>query len=627
MQPAAQFVEDRLQAIFNCALDGIITTDESGCFVDVNPAACRMFGRPLDQVSGRHFREIVVSPETVAEIRRALDERGTLSGEFSVWRPDGSVRDLQFEAVSRFLPGMSLSILRDMTDRKSAQDLALQLAALVGASHDALYWLHPEGTIQSWNHGAQVIYGYLPEQIIGQQATSLAGPDRQDEVLGIVARVRKGQCVKQLETVRQRSDAKTIQVSVTASSIYGPGGVIVGIALIERDITRHKALEAQLRQAQKMEAIGQLAGGVAHDFNNLLTIINGNCEVLVESADLSAGAREAVREIAGAGARAASLTRQLLAFGRREIASPVTLDLNEVIVDLERMLRRLVREDIVLRRALTPELDAVRADRGQIEQVITNLVTNAGDAMPDGGDIIIETRNLDVDELFALAKPELGMGPHVMLAVSDTGCGISPETLTRIFDPFFTTKEKGKGTGMGLATVDGIVRQAGGHVSVYSEVGCGTTFKVYFPSEARKARSPAASVTRASAPNGSETILVVEDDAGVRKITCANLTQRGYSVLQAGNGAQAIEVALAYRGKIDLLLTDAVMPGMGGRQLADHLIASDPQLKVVFMSGYTDDVVLRNGVMQSDAGFLQKPFASNALLWKVRDALDGAGPN
>ena len=384
MASAPQFA-DRCQGIFNRAPHGIVTVDASGCFVDANPAACLIFGHPHERVVGHHFTEFMVSPETVMKIRDAVNARGSLTGELSVRRPDGSIREVQFSSVAEILPGLNMSILRDVTDERTGQDLALQLAAIVGSSTDALYWAHPEGTIQSWNHGAEVIYGFASKEIIGQPASRLAGPDRQDEVLGILARVRQGDFVKQLETSRQRSDGMMIQVSVTASPIHGAGDVVVGVALIDREITEYKSLETQLRHAQKMEAIGQLAGGIAHDFNNLLTIINGNCELLREGMRLPETCGHVVTEIADAGARAASLTRQLLLFGRKEVASPSIVNLNPLIVGLEKMLRRLVGEDVALHCKLLPDLDSIEADSGQLEQVITNLVTNARDAMPNGG--------------------------------------------------------------------------------------------------------------------------------------------------------------------------------------------------------------------------------------------------
>ncbi len=392
--------------------------------------------------------------------------------------------------------------------------------------------------------------------------------------------------------------------------------------------------EEQLRQAQKMEAIGQLAGGVAHDFNNLLTIIRGYSELLLGGAlDQREKAREAVEEIRKASERASTLTRQLLAFSRRQVLAPQVLALNSIIADMDKMLRRLIGEDIQLTSSLAPDLGPVKADPGQIEQVLLNLAVNARDAMPRGGRLTIETANVSFDESYALMHPEVQPGSFVMLALTDTGCGMDAATQARVFEPFFTTKGPGKGTGLGLATVYGIVKQSGGSIYVYSEVGRGTCFKIYLPrlDEAAAAAAPAkGSGAGPMAPparvDGKETLLIVEDDDSVRALARTVLRSHSYDVIEAVDADDALRWVEGHTQPIHLLVTDVVMPGMSGRELAERLTALRPELKVLYVSGYTDDAVVRHGLLEAEVSFLQKPFTPNALARKVRDVLDKPSP-
>jgi CheY-like chemotaxis protein len=371
-----------------------------------------------------------------------------------------------------------------------------------------------------------------------------------------------------------------------------------------------------------MEAVGRLAGGVAHDFNNLLTVINGFCEVLL--AELPAGdpRRESVAAIRGAGERAAGLTGQLLAFSRKAIVAPKVLDLNDVVDSVGKMLRRLIGEDVILTTSLAPGLDRVKADPGQVEQVLMNLAVNARDAMPAGGRLMIETGNLELRE--GARYPGLAPGRYVRLAVSDTGHGMTEEVKARVFDPFFTTKEPGKGTGLGLATVYGIVETYGGHVAVDSEVGAGTTFTILLPAEEAAADRPAGEVQQV-APRGTETVLLVEDDGAVRRLAQIALEALGYTVLEAASSADAVLAAEVHPGPVHLLLTDVVMPGQGGREVARAVRARHPEVKVLYVSGYTDDAVVRHGVLEATDAFLQKPFTPRRLARKVRAVLDGTG--
>ncbi|HWP48778.1 MAG TPA: GAF domain-containing protein [Candidatus Limnocylindrales bacterium] len=399
-------------------------------------------------------------------------------------------------------------------------------------------------------------------------------------------------------------------------------GVPYGICGISTDITERKKLEEQFRQSQKMEAIGRLAGGVAHDFNNLLTIIMGYNDLLLRQISHLDPIRKDLEEIKKAGERAISLTRQLLAFSRKQILQPQVLNLNVILTDMNKMLRRLIGEDIDLIIIPDPTLGSVKADPGQIEQVIMNLAVNARDAMPQGGRLIIETANVELDETYAHGHMGVQAGPYVMLAVSDTGSGIDKETQSRLFEPFFTTKEQGKGTGLGLSTVYGIVKQSGGNIWVYSEPGQGTTFKVYLPRVEEVVKTLKPDVTPLEPSRVFETILVVEDEKMVRDLICRILRRNGYTVLEAQHGSEALLVCEQRTGPIHLMMTDVVMPGMSGRELAERLTPSHPEMKILYMSGYTDNTVVYHGVLAAGTAFLQKPFTPDVLLNKVREVLD-----
>jgi signal transduction histidine kinase/CheY-like chemotaxis protein len=387
-------------------------------------------------------------------------------------------------------------------------------------------------------------------------------------------------------------------------------------------MAERKKLEQQFLQAQKMEAIGRLAGGVAHDFNNLLTAIIGYSDLVLMRTPPDDPLRNDLDEIRKAGERAATLTQQLLAFSRKQILQPKLIDLNTTVIDTTRMLRRLVGEDVEMVTVLKQGLWQVKADPGQIEQVLMNLAVNARDAMPGGGKLTVETANSNLDEGYAGSHLSVAPGKYVMLAVSDTGCGMDSHTQAQIFEPFFTTKEQGKGTGLGLATVYGIVKQSGGHVWVYSEVGRGTTFKVYLPQACGEADALESQSQSMTIPRGMETVLLVEDDLQVSKFAAQVLGELGYRVIVASNGTEALEVASSARAEINLVLTDVVMPKMGGKQLADELRSLTPDVKVLFISGYTQDAIVNHGILDPGIAFLHKPFTPGELARKVRQALD-----
>ncbi len=419
-----------------------------------------------------------------------------------------------------------------------------------------------------------------------------------------------------------RPDGSIRWIRDRAFPVRDASGQVVRVAGVAEDVTEKRQLEAQLRQAQKMEAIGQLAGGVAHDFNNLLTVINGYSELLLDAIGDRADLREPLEEIRKAGERSASLTRQLLAFSRQQVLAPKILDVNEVVHDTEKMLRRLIGEHVRLTTVLQRTLASVKADRGQLGHVFLNLAVNARDAMPHGGALTIETRDVDLTEGFAVGRPGVAPGRHVALAVTDSGIGMSEEVKRHLFEPFFTTKDPGRGTGLGLAVVHGFVKQSGGCIEVSSEPGAGTRFTIYLPGiDARVGPDAGAAAAGMEPAVGTETILLIEDDDAVRALTRRVLRRCGYTVLDASGGTEGLRMAAAHRAPIHLLITDVVMPGIPGRMVAEQIGGSHPETKVLYISGHTNDDVVRTGVLHDAVHFIQKPFAPAAIVHKVREML------
>ncbi|MBW6505058.1 PAS domain S-box protein [bacterium] len=509
------------------------------------------------------------------------------------------------------------------------------LAALIEASPLAIVTFDPEGVVTMWNPAAERIFGWSENEALGTRLPFVPA-GKQEESLALRRRALLGEVFTEPELHRRRVDGSPVVVSVSTSPLRRPDGTIFGIMSILMDVTERKAAEEardrqaivgeQLRQSQKMDAVRRLAGGVAHDFNNLLTSISGHSDLLLHRLPEYSTLRRDVEEIRKAGDRAAALTRQLLAFSRRQILQPEVLDLNEAVTNMGETLRRLVGEDIELSTALSPSLSRVKADPGQMEQVIECLVVNARDAMPDGGRITVSTADAELSASYAASHLEVRPGPHVLLSVADTGQGMSDEAQSHLFDPFFITKEREKGTGFGLATVYGIVQQSGGHIRVNSATGRGSTFLVYLP----RVEPPEDGVRGADRPllphpsPGTETILLTEDEEGVRRLVREILSGNGYKVLEAGNGREALLLSEAHRGGIHLLLTDVMMPKMGGRELVERIRLQRPDLRILYMSGYTDDAILRHGVMENGIPFLQKPFTAEGLARKVREVLDVA---
>jgi two-component system, cell cycle sensor histidine kinase and response regulator CckA len=465
------------------------------------------------------------------------------------------------------------------------------------------------------------MFGYTPEELPGLTVADVVFPEDRGAVLAQYGRVGRGEATAyEADRRYRRKDGSTLWARVSVVAARDEAGRPKSVTAVVVDMTERKKLEEQFRQAQKMEAVGRLAGGVAHDFNNLLTVINGYGQMILDQLPHADPTRALVQEMTGAGERAAGLTAQLLAFSRKAVVEPKVLDLNEVVSQSAGLLRRLIGEDITLATALAPDLEHVRADPTQVEQVILNLAVNAKDAMPKGGKLTIETRGVRLRGEDAALYPDLPPGRYVQLAVSDTGTGMTDEVKRHLFEPFFTTKEQGKGTGLGLAVVHGAVKQSGGRVDVYSELGIGTTFKILLPGVAASAP---ASATVQIAPRGAETVLLVEDEAGVRKFGRLALETQGYAVLEAAGGEEALRAAEQHAGPIHLLVTDVVMPRMGGREVAESLRVRHAGLKVLYVSGYTDDAVVRHGIVEATDAFLQKPFTPLALARKVRAILDG----
>jgi PAS domain S-box-containing protein len=504
--------------------------------------------------------------------------------------------------------------------------------AVTHSATDAIISADSAGNIVHWNQGAETIFGYSGAEVIGQPATLLMPSCFQEGHLAGMARMRAGGeshvlgKVVEMEGVRKDGSKCPVELSLSAWLVDD----LRYYTAIIRDVTERKRaeeekgkLQAQLQQAMKMEAVGRLAGGVAHDFNNLLTVITGYSELLLQKIGKESPMHGEVEQIQRAGERAALLTRQLLAFSRKQIIEPKVLDLNLLTVDVGKMLVRLIGENIDLKTVPGKNVGKVKVDSGHFEQVLINLAVNARDAMPDGGSLLIETANVELDEAYCAQRPyQIAPGRYVMLAVSDTGCGMTGETSKHIFEPFFTTKATGQGTGLGLSMIYGAVKQAGGSIEVYSEVGKGTTVKIYLPRvegetvEQEKDDQPTVLL------GGTETVLLTEDEEIVRKMCFRILGDLGYKVLQAGNGAEAIALAHGYGDRIDLLLTDVVMPGMNGAELARQLVVRHPEMKVLFTSGYTHDAISRHGVLDEGVSFIGKPYTPSALARKVRKVLD-----
>jgi two-component system cell cycle sensor histidine kinase/response regulator CckA len=722
-------------------------------YVEVSEGFARLTGYTADEVIGKTPSEVGVWSDDAshAEILEKLRRDGEVrDAEFRFRTKTGEARYATVSAVQLTLGNDSymLSISRDITERRKAEERLSQLAAIVESSLDAIIGKTLDGTIVSWNASAEAVYGYSAAEAVGQSIAMLAPAEQRYGGHQLLDRVARGEKIDPHETVRVRKDGQKIIVSVTLSPIRDASGKVVGASAISRDITerrrfeqdlqrsearfaslvqdapygiyrvtldgqllqvnpalvrmlgypseaallacnietdayakaefrkqlidadwQHKdfmdveahwkrkngerivvrlsgrpvqssegelacfevfaediterrSLEKQLLQSQKMDAIGRLAGGVAHDFNNLLGVILGQTELLQAEFGSHPSFHRRAEAIEQSARRAADLTKQLLAFSRQQLIEPRVVDPNAIVRDVEKLLRRLIGEDVELTSRLQANAGNIKIDPSQLEQILMNLAVNARDAMPDGGKLILETAYVELDEAYARQHLGAQAGDFVMLAVSDTGTGMDSQTMTRIFEPFFTTKAEGRGTGLGLSTVYGIVKQNNGYIMPYSEVGHGTTLRIYFPRvwetpELRDQKS-----NQGEFAKGCETILVVEDETSLRELARELLETNGYKVIEAERGEKAIQLVESSETPIDLLLTDVVMPGMGGKQLATRLRKLRPDLHVLYMSGYTDDVINNRGVLPENTLFLPKPFTRATLLRRVREALD-----
>jgi PAS domain S-box-containing protein len=499
---------------------------------------------------------------------------------------------------------------------------------LVENAHDIIYSHDLDGNYTSMNQAGQIITGYTREEALKLNLSQTVAPEHIVKARSMLSHKLEGEQVTAYEMEILAKDGHAVTVEVN-TRLVTQDGIPVGVQGIARDITERKRLEIalheseqQLRQSQKLEAIGQLAGGVAHDFNNLLTAINGYSALALRRLGNDHPISSYLEEIKKAGDRAANLTRQLLAFGRKQLLQPLALNVNDIVTDMIKLLKRLIGEDVQLITRPAANLKQIKADPGQLEQVLVNLVVNARDAMPMGGTVTIETANTILDGAYASSHLGVRAGEYVMLAISDTGTGMDQETQSRIFEPFFTTKEKDKGTGLGLSTVYGIIRQSGGNIWVYSELGKGTTFKVYLPLIADEVTKQNEAIPAPLIKRGSETVMLVEDEDMVRKLASELLVDAGYTVLEANGGEEAIKLCTQHSAPIDLLITDVVMPKMSGKQVAEQLLVLHPETKVLFMSGYTDEAIVHHGMIDSNIAFIQKPFSERALAQKIRDVLD-----
>ena len=566
--------------------------------------------RPLTE--GTYLPVLVLTADVTAEARRRCLAAG--AKDF-LTKPLDAV-----EVLLRIHNLLETRFLYRRLQQRADQRIQEQ-AALLDHANDAILISDMADRISYWNRGAERLYGWTAAEAVGRQAGDLLyrGP-APDLAEATAAVARDGNWEGEL---RQRTrDGREVVVASRWTLGQDVDGRAASRLMINTDVTDKKKLETQLNQSQRLEAVGRLAGGVAHDFNNLLTVIIGFSELVLGSLSPQEPSHGLVQEVRDAGQRAATLTRQLLAFGRKQVLAQVVFDLNGLVSETEKMLRRLIGENIDFGTALDPALGAVKADPGQIEQVLMNLVVNARDAMPQGGRLTIETRNVDRPRSGAPQPAELLPGPYVCLTVTDTGCGMDEATKARVFEPFFTTKELGKGTGLGLATAYGIVKQSGGSIEVESTLGRGTTFRIYLPRvapDATPARRPRSGANLL--PRGRGTVLLVEDEENVRALESLALRSSGYTVLEAGDGEDALKVSEGHAEAIDLLVTDVVMPNMNGRQLADHLASTRSDLKVLYMSGYTDDILVHHGVREAGMAFLQKPFTPSVLARKVYEVL------
>ncbi len=628
---SARAVETHALAM-ETAADGISILGRGGEHVYANSAFARMMGfEEARAMLGKRWRDVYDARDVALleeQIRESLKQYVRWSGQVSRRRRDETRIPLEM-AITAMPDGGLVCVARDISERLTAERARSETEAkykMFVEQVAAVSYIAEAGLHGQWLYVSpqvEAIFGYTAEEwLAGSERWIRFVPEEDQPII----QAAEENCSRgkrfQAEYRLTRKDGQVIWVSDTAVLVPGSEShpLMEGIIV---DITERRQLENQLQQARRMEAVGRLAGGVAHDFNNLLTIIKGYVELALNRSVGQPELQGNIQHIADASERAVRLVRQLLAFSRKQVLKPKVLDLNSIVVSMDKLLRRLMSENIDMETRVGQNIGTVKADPSQIEQVILNLIVNARDAMPEGGKLLIETANVELDATFAPDQAAVSPGPYVMLSVADTGTGISPDALPHIFEPFYTTKESSRGTGLGLSTVYGIVKQSGGHVSVTSELGKGTTFKVYLPQvEDAVHAPPKVEASESTSGEGKETILLVEDEPAVRELTRMVLAERGYSVVEALNPEDAVRLAGKYGAEIHLLLTDVVMPGMSGRELAKKLTARHPNLRVLYMSGYTYNVIAENGTLEEGLSFLQKPFTPRTLVQRVRETLE-----
>jgi len=598
-------------------------------YLEVNDGFMRLTGYTAEEVLGKTPGELDlwVERQPHQTTLQMMETQGQVQGEeFPFRTKTGEIRYGRVSAARVTINGQPcmLSVTHDITDRKRAEERLQKsetnFRSLVSDAPYGIYRVTLDGQLLDVNPALVTMLGYDSEEdlLLRNMEKDIYRDPLARQLL--VKENKHKTDFRALEADWRRKDGNMITVRMNGHSVLEKDDSLAYFEVFAEDITERRVLERQLLQAQKMEAIGRLASGIAHDFNNLLSVILGHSDILEQQVGTNARLRKSVEATRNAAERAAALTMQLLAFSRKQVVEPAVIDLNKSVVEIQKMLHRVIGEDIELAIRLQPDLGYVKADPGQLSQVLMNLAVNSRDAMPSGGKLAIETANIEVDDTYVRQHLGARPGSFVMLAVSDTGVGMDAEVLSHIFEPFFTTKDPGKGTGLGLSMVYGIVKQNNGYIMAYSEPGRGTTFKIYIPRTAESLAAP--NTSEKEIPGGSETILVVEDEVALRELTCVLLQDAGYTVLEASGVEHAIATAMDSRRKIDLLLTDVVMPRLDGCELAKQLLALRPNTKILFMSGYTDDVIVHRQVLTQGAKLVQKPFTKTTLLHKVREALE-----
>lgn len=627
-----QEINFKTEQLFNLFIESVslpmIITDSQGRIVFANKTAKKIFGYDAAELLERAVVLLIPNALELCRNNQPQDEVKSPAIETIGVTKDGKAVALEiiFGNLKHENQDYQTLLIRDISQRKNTE-AALQESQklyrdLVENANDIIYSHDLKGRVTSINEAGLRLTNYTREEALGKSMFDFIAPDYLEKAKEMLARKIAGEekTVYDLEILKK--DGMRVIVEVNTKLVYQNGNP-VAVQGIARDITERKMLQVQLHQAQKMETVGRLAGGIAHDFNNLLTVILGKTDLaLMQLKDSEGQLSEDIAEIKGAAKHAATMTQQILAFSRKQVLQPRIINLNSIVSNMSKILKRLIGEDVKLETGLGSELGFVKADQSQIEQILMNLAVNARDAMPKGGKLTIETSNVVLDETYSHKHFNARPGQYVMLAFSDDGMGMSDDVLKAAFEPFFTTKEMGKGTGLGLSTVYGIVKQSGGYIWVYSEENLGTTFKIYLP----RVDKPTEALLPADTPTelfqGNESILLVEDNDNIRTMVKDMLKMMGYKVTDASNGAEALSLVQATSEKIDLLLTDVIMPGMNGRNLADKLAAEKSEIKVLFMTGYSDEAIFRHGILEKGQSFIQKPFTFESLAFKLRELLD-----